>query len=129
MNKGEPNPIKPTGGGILEKVVVTEGAAAMIAKAESVVERARLNEALKIVEELEREVEKMVMPSRFSREKVVSESPYMMPGLISVFKGLTEDKFKRAQLLRDLALLRGKILADIQGMRTIVEDIETTKQE
>src|SRR3989344_4281562 len=102
MNEDVPKPIQE-GETILGKIVVTEDAKKILAKAEETIERAQLNEAIRIIEELEDEVEKIVIPKRYSREKIVSESPYSMPGLVQQLKGLTEDEYKRAQLLKDLS--------------------------
>ena len=106
MPEGTPEKGKIGGEAILSKIVVTEGAAKIIAKAEQMIEKARLNEAVRILEQLEGEVSNMIMSKRFSREKIVSDSPYSMPDLVKQLQGLTEDEYKKAQLLRDLASLK-----------------------
>ena len=127
MPEGTPEKGKIGGEAILSKIVVTEGAKKILNKAEQVVDKARLNEAVRILEQLEGEVSNMIMPKRFSREKIVSDSPYSMPDLVKQLQGLTEDEYKKAQLLRDLASLKNKIVLDIHRLKNVVIDIESTK--
>ena len=127
MPEGTPEKGKIGGEAILSKIVVTEGAKKILNKAEQVVDKARLNEAVRILEQLEREVSNMIKPKRFSREKIVSDSPYSMPDLVKQLQGLTEDEYKKAQLLRDLASLKNKIVLDIHRLKNVVIDIESTK--
>jgi hypothetical protein len=115
-------------GSILSKLVITDGAAIIQKTAEQVVEHANLNEAIRIIEKLEKEVGEMVMPVRFSREKVVSSSPYSI-NTNPELKGLTEDEYKRQQLLMNLISLKHSILINISGLKDLVSDIEATKLE
>ncbi len=115
--------------GILSHVLVTENLLAAEDRADSLVEQARLNEAISVVEELENEVAGMTISPRFSRTKKPSESVYNR-GISNLnLTDLTEDEYKRATLLMSLKSLKNKINSTIiSGLKNIVLDIERTKQ-
>jgi HemK-related putative methylase len=125
---------------IMSRVIESPGAIMAKARAVELVNRAHLglDEALEVVSELEQEVSAMRIPSRFSRTKKPSESPYMPNGLYPSLEGLTEDTYKRQQLLIHLGSLRNdlthsrynSILPEIlYRLEFIVMDIEATKTE
>ena len=96
-------------------------------RASEVGERAFLNEAIKIISELEHEVRTMHIANRFSRIKKPSESGYAPKPLNLLWKDLTEDEYKRKQLLVDLEHLKQQILSATTGLKMVVMDIEATK--
>ena len=129
INPEIPATAGPAKDSILSKIVVPEGAATILTKAEQVVEQANLNEAIRIIERLEVEVGEMTMPARFSREKIVSNSPYHSINPAPGFEGVTEVEYKRQQLLVNLAAIKLGILTNISSLKGIVSDIEATKLE
>lgn len=101
----------------------------MTARADEVVERAQLNEALRIINGLEEEVASMVIAERFSRTKKPSEGAYgKFAGSRPDFHNATEEEYKRAQLLLNLRQLKDAILHNIAQLKRVVLDIEATKR-
>ena len=123
-----PKSVKPEDP-ILSHIIVDEGVLPAMNRAEEFIKQAKLNEAIDIIEQLEREVATMAISSRFSREKIVSDSPYAKPNMVPTLVGLTEEQFKRTQLLRDLNSIKNEIFKKISDIKTVVLDIEATKQE
>ncbi|OGI65281.1 hypothetical protein A3A95_03465 [Candidatus Nomurabacteria bacterium RIFCSPLOWO2_01_FULL_39_18] len=120
----------PAEGSILSKVIETEGVTKAKGRAKELIDEARLNQAIKVIERLEEEVASMVMPERFSRTKKPSESVYRSGRVMGAgFHDLTEDEYKRQQLLVNLIQVKSSILEAVEGLETIVLDIEATKQE
>lgn len=101
----------------------------MNARAEEIVERAQLNEALRIIDGLEEEVVSMSIAERFSRTKKPSEGVYgKFAGTHPDFSDATEEQYKRSQLLLDLRKIKGEILHNIAQLKRVVLDIEATKR-
>ena len=101
-------------------------------RANSLIEQAKFNEAIEIVEQLEVEVNNMVMHDRFSKTAKPSEGVYSSfnGGLnAAILKGLTEDEYKRQILLINLRDIKNKILQAISDLDSVIIDIEATKQE
>lgn len=119
----------PAEGSILSKVIETEGALQARARAQELIKQASLNEAIKVIERLEAEVTKIIMPRRFSRTAKPSESAYKMGILNPILEGLTEDEYKRKQLLINLGQIKQEIVSAISGLGDVILDIEATKQE
>ncbi|MFA6177450.1 MAG: hypothetical protein WC694_00970 [Candidatus Paceibacterota bacterium] len=129
MENGKPEGEK---GSILGKVFKSEGLLNAEARASSLIERARLNEAIRVIEDLEAEVRDMKISDRFSRTAKPSESVYSSLGggmNAALLKGLTEDEYKRQVLLINLRSIRESIDSTIGGMERVILDIEATKQE
>ncbi|OGG79789.1 hypothetical protein A3A39_04625 [Candidatus Kaiserbacteria bacterium RIFCSPLOWO2_01_FULL_54_13] len=114
------------------------------ARAAQIVERAQLNEAIRVIEELEEEVVTMKISERFKRDKVPSESPYirgktpegkpthpLVGGnpMSRAFIGLTEDQYKQQSLLRVLQDIKTKITVAVSELNAVVVDIEATKSD
>ena len=102
------------------------------ARSAEIVERAQLNEAIKVIEELEGVVAHMAIAKRFSGTLKPSENPNnanlrrrMNPSL----RGLTEDEHKRRTLLMALGNIKKNIINEISSLHQIVMDIEATKTE
>ncbi len=98
-------------------------------RAEELAERAKLNEAIRIIEELEKEVAGMPIAKRFSREKKPTESPLFSGAPNPILVSLTEDEYKRATLLKALEGIKEQLLGTITRIHDVVMDIETTKTE
>ena len=138
MNEEAPKPIEdsqsltPRGKeGILAKVkvLVTERVLNAEARAKSLIEKARFNEAIKVIEELEKEVTEMAMSPRFSRTAKPSESVYQKGGSLDfTLKDLTEDAYKRQTLMMSLGKIKDEIATCIGQIELAVMDIEATKK-
>jgi len=117
--------------GILSQVFMDESVLAAEARAGSLIERAKLNEAIRVVEELEAEVANMTIPARFSRTKKPSQSQYNLKGNATTpsFSDLTEAEYKRKTLLIALESIKENIDKAISGIKIVTLDIEATKQE
>lgn len=97
-------------------------------RAKEIVDRAQLNEAIKIIEELETEVSTMHISNRFKRDAKPSESIMAGTQIMNVgFKGLTENEYKRQTLLYNLRLIKDRITSSVQELHNAVLDIEATK--
>ena|SRR3989338_6391355 len=95
-----------------------------------IVERAQLNEAIRVIEELEDEVVHMTIANRFSRNAKPSENPntgYLKANMSPVLQGLTEDEYKRQTLLIKLQNIKTAITVEIDHLREVIMDIEATK--
>lgn len=124
--------IKPQGkeGTILGKIYKSEGVIAVENKASSLIEKAKLNEAIKIIEGLEEEVRTMKISDRFSRTAKPSESVYAKKqGFNPSLKNLTEDQYKRETLIMALNDIKKNIFSAINGIEYVIPDIEATKQD
>lgn len=127
-----PPSLKPRGKeGILSHVLVDENVLVAEAKADSLIEKARLNEAIKIVEQVEIEVRDMKISSRFSRTAKPSESGYKLNNnpIISSLRDLAEDEYKRQTILMNLTSVKDDINHAIMKIKNTILDIEATKQE
>ena len=122
---------KPIGekGSILGKIYKNEGVIIAETRGDALVKKARLNEAIKVVEQLEVEVADMVMPKRFSRTAKPSESEYSKGPITTFLLNLTEDEYKRHNLLLALSLIKNEINSAVVRIKDVVLDIEATKQE
>jgi hypothetical protein len=101
------------------------------ARARELVERASLNEAIRVIDELEQEVASMSIASRFRRDKIPSESPYWRASGFPnpVLRGLNEAEHKRTVLLLILAGLKNKMTNIVGEIEDMVINIEATKTE
>ena len=83
-------------GTILGKVLKSKEVIDAENRSSSLIEKAKLNEAIRIIEELEAEVANMEISKRFSRTAKPSESVYAHSQTMSEsLKNLTEDEYKR----------------------------------
>ena len=102
-------------------------------KAEEIIERAKMNEAIRIIDGLIAEVDSMILPERFSpTRKVYEESGGRPPSggiLRPDLQGMTERDFKREQLRRDLVGVRQQIIHTITKLKIVIMDMEATKQD
>ncbi len=100
------------------------------ARARSVVEAAKLNEAVHIIDGLIAEVQTMTIAKRFCENKKPSESMSAQAYPVHpLFKDLGEGEFKRKSIIADLEQARLVIFHQIDTLQTIVMDIEATKTE
>lgn len=97
------------------------------ARAKDIIERASLNEAIRIIQGLRDEVSKMKIADRFNPDKKPSESEYIVQGMNPSWKDLNEPEFKRQSLLHDLEMIETEIASSIGRLNAIVMDIEATK--
>jgi hypothetical protein len=116
-------------GSILGMVYKSETVIAAEERGDSVVEQARFNEAIRVIEGLEAEVLAMEMPARFSRTKKPSESLFNTGVSSEEFVDLSEDEYKRKTLLLELRKLKSQIAHAVGQLKGVVMDIEATKQE
>jgi hypothetical protein len=126
--------LEPQGkeGTILGKVFKSKEVVDAEARAQSLIEKARLNEAIRVIEDLETEVSTMKIADRFSRTAKPSESVYssLSGGLnAGILKNLTEDEYKRQVLLINLKSIKSTIDSAIGSMEQVILDIEATRQE
>lgn len=98
-------------------------------KAKLLVEEAGLNKAVRLIETLKKEIEAMVLPARFSKTKMVSENSFFKAEFRHDLGNLNEADFKQQQLLADAKGLQTKIFNAIGDLRSLIMDIEATKQE
>lgn len=102
-----------------------------LARADALVKRAQFNEAIRLIDDLEREVATMPLAKRFSRIKRPSESVLGkdMHTMNPVLRGLTEAEYKRMTLILAVHTIREKILAAVQELKTVVMDMEASKRD
>lgn len=102
-----------------------------LARAEALVKKAQFNEAIRLIDDLEREAATMRLAKRFSRIKKPSESMLGrdMHTMNPVLRGLTEAEYKRMTLILALHEIREKILTAVQGLKTVVMDMEASKRD
>lgn len=117
-------------------IIETPGAIVIKARASELINRALQSpdEAESVLNMLEAEVMAMKMPSRFSRSVKLSQSPHRRGYTTIQFAGLTEDDYKRKQLLVDLQSVRAEILQHgiakvAHKLESVICDIEAAKQE
>ena len=124
-----PDGVVPNENSILSKVIETVGSLRARARARELIKEASFNEAIIVIERLEAEVTKIIMPRRFSRTAKPSESVYKIGILNPILEGLTEDEYKRQQLLINLGQIKQEIISAVSGLEGVILDIEATKQE
>lgn len=100
-------------------------------KAEDAYERF-LDSGSKILNKLDAEVQVMTIASRFSSTKLMTLNALRegeKDQIEVLYPNLTEDEYKRKQLLDDLSKIRQEHLALAMRLTTLVMDIEATKTE
>jgi hypothetical protein len=102
---------------------------AAVARAESVVEQASLNEAIKRIDDLLQEVDEMPVAERFSRTRKMEENKNRGVKLLPQYENMTEEQLKRQQLRIALISVRSGILTQVQKLKDVVLDIEATKKD
>jgi hypothetical protein len=99
-------------------------------KADSIVERARLSEALKIIDELEQEASTMRLAERFSKTRTLRQNQAGETSNIQErFLDMTEAEYRRWITLHELAQLKQTILNKVSELHNLVLDMEATKQD
>lgn len=99
-------------------------------RAKDLVERAQLNEAVRVVDELLAEVATMKIAKRHSLEKgAYIEGTHEASSLAPQFRGLTGNEHKRKQLEMALRQVRDRIGSSAADLEIIVLDIESSKME
>ena len=107
---------------------VSKGVIEAKAKANAIIEKAKLNEAIRVIQRLEAEVKVMTISPRFSQTKRPSDSVYNIDAMNPNLVELTEAEYKRATLLMALEQIKNKILSSVGDLEIMVLDIEATKQ-
>jgi len=122
--------LQPVGkpGSILGMVFESDAVIAARARAHALIEQAKFNEAIKLIEQLEIEVTGMNMPERFSRTAKPSESVYNLGVTNPILVGLPEDEYKRQTLLIALRQTKADIISKIGELEDVILDIEATKE-
>ena len=100
-------------------------------KARETVDRAQLNEAIRVIDQLIEEVRSMPIASRYKLDKRPSESLLAAnaPSLNPILKDLNEPEFKRQTLLNNLERIKTDTVRAISQLGHVVLDIEATKTE
>jgi hypothetical protein len=96
-------------------------------KTEGIIERARLNEAIRVIDELLGEVETMPIAERFSRTRKIEENLLRGSAMLPEYESMTESDFKRTQLARDLRGIKTEISKAVSDLEVVVMDMEATK--
>lgn len=102
---------------------------AAIERANSLVERGKLSEVLRIIEELEKEVAEMELAQRFSCTRKIKENENRGVKLIDNYEEMTEAEFKKAELQNFLIKMRQEVLSVITKLKDIVLNIEAAKKD
>lgn len=101
---------------------------AAVERTKKLMDKAALNEAILVISELEEEVAGMHISSRFNASIIPSESSiktFSNPRRV----GLSEQEYKRDELLTLLRGLKLEILSVITKLEMVVMDIEATKRD
>src|SRR5689334_19519937 len=91
------------------------------------VERAQLNEAIRVINELIEQVDSMPIAERFSRTRKIKENINRGIKLLDQYEEMTEVDYKRSQLKRNLTTIREEIAKSISELDSIVMDMEAAK--
>lgn len=102
-----------------------------LARADALIKKAQFNEAIRLTDDLEREIATMPLAKRFSRIKKPSDSVIVkdVSTMNPVLRGLTEAEYKRMTLILAVHTIRGKILAAVQEIKTVIMDMEAAKRD
>ncbi len=93
-------------------------------KSKKLIEQASFNEAIRVINLLRAEIERMKIADRFSRTQKLGQK---IEG--EKISSLTEEEAKRKALLAGLERIENDIRVTVINLEGIILDIEATKQE